>query len=507
MKELPLKGTGEVEYGDQTPGLAKRFHGELSEAVKALRKIDSRPAIAVLTPPRNGAPRDGERATTPCHFWMGSSLARFGKRLNNLTIRAAVQDSAESGLGHDKTATYRTSQTADTGTGEPRYGMTRRSDPLMSAARGGAAVVVRGRESRPHGEGRQSTETTEAQVTDQRGTDLMNIGELQRSLCRKAAQQPGHRFGDLFNLTFHSEWLRLAHDHAAQNAGSKTAGCDGVVMADFDADREGNLRKLAEGLRSGSFEARPVRRVYIPKANGKRRPLGIPSVRDRIVQEAVRMILEPIFEADFLQDSYGFRPNRRTMDAVTHLWPHLQRGYHWVIEGDISSYFDTIHHRKLMKLLARRIADGQLLDLIWQFLRAGVMERGLFKKTELGTPQGGRSVRCWRTCTCTNSTNTWSPCSGSVGTRRVRRRMVCLRLRGMRTTSSSCATGPRPRRTRCGRPFTGSRRAAAHSVPGEDEGHAPASGSTSSGSTCVGSGTRGRSSDGVRVGQGGDQAP
>lgn len=217
----------------------------------------------------------------------------------------------------------------------------------------------------------------------------MNIGELQRSLCRKAAQEPEHRFGDLFNLTFHSEWLRLAHDHVAQNAGSKTAGCDGVVMADFDADLEGNLRKLADSLKSGSFEARPVRRVYIPKANGKKRPLGIPSVRDRIVQEAVRMILEPIFEADFLQDSYGFRPNRCTMDAVKHLWPHLMQRYHWVIEGDISSYFDTIHHRKLMKLLARRIADGRLLDLIWQFLRAGVMERGLFKKTELGTPQGG----------------------------------------------------------------------------------------------------------------------
>jgi RNA-directed DNA polymerase len=149
----------------------------------------------------------------------------------------------------------------------------------MSAARGGAAVVVRGRESRPHGEGRQSTETTEAQVTDTRGMYLMNIGELQRSLCRKAAQQPGHRFGDLFNLTFHTEWLRLAHEHVAQNAGSKTAGCDGVVMADFDADLEGNLRKLAEALKSGTFEARPVRRVYIPKANGKMRPLGIPMSR------------------------------------------------------------------------------------------------------------------------------------------------------------------------------------------------------------------------------------
>ena len=259
----------------------------------------------------------------------------------------------------------------------------------MSVMRGGAAVVVRGRESRPHGEGRQSIETTEAQVTDTGRMSLVNVGELQRSLSRKAAQDPKHCFGDLFNLTFHPEWLRQAHDRVAGNAGSKTAGCDGVIMDEFDADLESNLQDLGERLRSGSFEACPVRRVFIPKANGKKRPLGIPSIRDRIVQEAVRMILEPIFEADFLQDSYGFRPTRRTMDAVKHLWPHLQNGYHWIIEGDISSYFDTIHHRKLMKLLKRRIVDGKLLDLIWQFLRAGVMERGLFKKTELGTPQGG----------------------------------------------------------------------------------------------------------------------
>jgi len=131
--------------------------------------------------------------------------------------------------------------------------------------------------------------------------------------------------------------------------------------------------------------------VNIPKAGGKVCPLGIPTIRDRIVQEAVRMILEPIYEADFCQHSFGFRPNRSTMHAIKCLTYSVteNKKYFWVIEGDISSYFDTINHRKLMKLLGRRVKDERLLDLIWKFLRAGVMERKLFKDTELGTPQGG----------------------------------------------------------------------------------------------------------------------
>jgi group II intron reverse transcriptase/maturase len=219
----------------------------------------------------------------------------------------------------------------------------------------------------------------------------MNVGEMQRLLSLKAEKSPGHRFDDLFGLVCDMDWLWLAHDYVAQNAGSKTAGCDGIVMADFDQDAEGNLRRLRGALQSGEFEACPVRRVYIPKANGKRRPLGIPSIRDRIVQEAVRMALEPIFEADFSQQSFGFRPNRCTMDAIRHLMTFTKKHtkYFWAIEGDISAYFDTINHRKLMKLVGRRIKDAGLLDLIWKFLRAGVMERKLFKGTELGTPQGG----------------------------------------------------------------------------------------------------------------------
>lgn len=219
----------------------------------------------------------------------------------------------------------------------------------------------------------------------------MNIGEMQRKLSLWAEQDKGRKFYGLFDLIRDMDWLRLAHDHVTQNAGSKTAGCDGLDMGAFDEDLEYNLLALHGALKAGTFEACPVRRVYIPKANGGVRPLGIPSIRDRIVQEAVRMAPEPIFEADFSRFSFGFRPNRCTMDAIRHLQFHMREftKYFWVIEGDIASYFDTINHRKLMKLLGRRIDDDKFLDLIWGFLRAGVMERKLFKDTTLGTPQGG----------------------------------------------------------------------------------------------------------------------
>src|SRR5262249_20278218 len=144
--------------------------------------------------------------------------------------------------------------------------------------------------------------------------------------------------------------LRLAHAYVAQNAGSKTAGCDGIDMDYFNQDLEKNLQALREELKARTFVANPVRRAYIPKAKGGMRPLGIPSIRDRIVQAALRMVLEPIYEADFRQVSFGFRPNRCTMDAVKRIKLYIseKNKYFWVIEGDIASYFDTIHHRKLM---------------------------------------------------------------------------------------------------------------------------------------------------------------
>lgn len=216
---------------------------------------------------------------------------------------------------------------------------------------------------------------------------------MQRKLSLWAEEDKEHRFFDLYHLLYDKDWLRLAHDYVGQNAGNVTAGCDGINMKLFDENLEGNLQQIAKELKTETFEPKPVRRVYIPKANGKGRlrPLGIPSIKDRIVQEALRMILEPIYEADFSQNSFGFRPNRRTMDAVKYICvttlPHQR--YFWVIEGDIASYFDTINHRRLIKILRRRIKDGKILRLIWKFLRAGVMEGKLFRDTKTGTPQGG----------------------------------------------------------------------------------------------------------------------
>jgi RNA-directed DNA polymerase len=219
----------------------------------------------------------------------------------------------------------------------------------------------------------------------------MNVGEMQRKLSAWATQDKERKFFDLYHLLYDEDWLRLAHDYVKQNAGSITTGCDGINMATFDENLGNNLQAIREELKSETFKPDPVRRVYIPKPNGKTRPLGIPAIKDRIVQEALRMVLEPIFEADFSQYSFGFRPTRRTMDAIRYIqWSSTERKkFFWIIEGDITSYFDTIHHRKLIRLVGKRVRDRKVLRLVWKFLRSGVMEERTFRETTLGTPQGG----------------------------------------------------------------------------------------------------------------------
>jgi RNA-directed DNA polymerase len=216
---------------------------------------------------------------------------------------------------------------------------------------------------------------------------------MQRKLSQWATDDPTKRFVDLYSLLCNEDWLRTAHRKVNSNQGRETAGVDEQSMSNFNRDTEGNLENLRLMLKARTFEPLPVRRVYIPKTNGKKRPLGIPGIRDRIVQEALRMILEPIWEADFSTHSYGFRPNRSTYDAMSYIGKRLAASsgvsYQWVIEGDIASYFDTIPHRRLMKAVKKRIADRDLRDLLWKFLRAGVIYNGEFSETLTGTPQGG----------------------------------------------------------------------------------------------------------------------
>src|SRR6266849_7296016 len=215
---------------------------------------------------------------------------------------------------------------------------------------------------------------------------------MQRKLSQWATEDPSKRFVDFYSLLCNAVWLRVAHHHVNSNQGRETAGIDGVMMSNFNGDVEGNLARLSEALKAHTFEPMPVRRVYIPKANGKKRPLGIATIDDRIVQEALRMILEPIWEADFSVHSYGFRPNRSTYDAIAYIGNRLKgngSSYQWVIEGDIKSYFDTIPHRRLIKAVKKRVADRKIRDLLWKFLRAGVMHRGNMEEPLTGTPQGG----------------------------------------------------------------------------------------------------------------------
>lgn len=216
---------------------------------------------------------------------------------------------------------------------------------------------------------------------------------MQKELSRKAEREPGHQFENLYDLLWNDAWLRAAWGHVSTNAGSETAGVDHVSMTAFNEPPAEKLATLREQLKAKIFEPMPVRRVYIPKANGKKRPLGIPTIADRIVQEALRMILEPIWEADFSLHSYGFRPNRSTYDAIAYignrLTGHSGESYQWVIEGDIASYFDTIPHRRLIKAVKKRVADRDIRDVLWKFLRAGVMEQGTRQETLTGTPQGG----------------------------------------------------------------------------------------------------------------------
>jgi len=208
-----------------------------------------------------------------------------------------------------------------------------------------------------------------------------------QAIAKKASARPEYRFRDLYRL-LNEEMLRNSWQDIRKSA---AYGVDRVSAAEYEQDLGSNIHRLVEELKRKRYRAKNVRRVYIPKGNGKLRPLGIPATQDKLLQMAVKRILEAIFEQDFLRCSYGYRPGVGVLDAVDKLTVKLQFGkYNYVVEADISGFFDNIDHDWLLKMLAERVDDKSFLWLIGKWLKAGVLETdGKVRHPLTGTPQGG----------------------------------------------------------------------------------------------------------------------
>jgi group II intron reverse transcriptase/maturase len=213
-----------------------------------------------------------------------------------------------------------------------------------------------------------------------------NVGELKKMLYDMAKANPERRFHSLYDKIWKMDVLTEAWEAVESNHGSP--GIDGVKIEDIDREIEGVLAQLQAELRTRTYEPAPLKRVYIPKPNGKMRGLAIPTVRDRIVQAAVKIVMEPIFESYFEPCSFGFRPNRSAHDAVNEAAKYLNYGCEHVIDINIKGCFDNIPRDKLMDQVALRISHGSVLHLIRRILDAGIMEGGEIIDTEKGTPRG-----------------------------------------------------------------------------------------------------------------------
>ncbi|GJQ60755.1 MAG: RNA-directed DNA polymerase [Candidatus Scalindua sp. AMX11] len=221
------------------------------------------------------------------------------------------------------------------------------------------------------------------------------IRNLQRKLYQKAKQEPEYRFYLLYDKVNRVDILNHAYNLVKANEG--TSGIDGVTFESIEGMEGGRARYLAsiaEELSSKRYRPMPVKRVYIGKENGEKRPLGIPTIKDRIIQMAVKIVIEPVFEADFCDNSYGFRPKRNAHQAMEEISSELRKGKTEVIDADISKYFDTISHGRLLRLVSKRIVDKHILKIIKMWLKTSVVEervdgKKIYIANRKGTQQGG----------------------------------------------------------------------------------------------------------------------
>lgn len=222
----------------------------------------------------------------------------------------------------------------------------------------------------------------------QRREPLTKTRELQRKLWTLAKRDKNRRFHSLYDRITRWDILEEAWRRVRRNGGS--SGVDTETIKGIEAQGVESFLKGIEGeLKERRYRPKPVRRVMIPKPDGRKRPLGIPTVRDRVVQMATKLVIEPIFEADFKECSYGFRPQRNALQALEKIRKVANQGSNIVLDADIQDYFGTIQQEKLMDMIKQRITDRRVLKLLRQWLKAGVMEGGIYKETETGTPQGG----------------------------------------------------------------------------------------------------------------------